>query len=70
MIPVDPAYLPVSALEVPRFAGIATVMRLPLRTLNAPGGAEIGFSGCPSTAARRTAPARATRRARCATPPP
>jgi guanidinopropionase len=47
MIPVDPAYLPVSALEVPRFAGIATVMRLPLRTLDAPGEAEIGFMGVP-----------------------
>lgn len=47
MIPVDPAYLPVSAMEVPRFAGIATVMRLPLRRLDAPEGAEIGFLGVP-----------------------
>ncbi len=47
MIPVDPAYLPVSALEVPRFAGIATMMRLPLRRLEAPEGAEIGFLGVP-----------------------
>jgi guanidinopropionase len=47
MIPVDPAYLPVSALEVPRFAGIATVMRLPIRTLDAPQGAEVGFFGVP-----------------------
>lgn len=47
MIPVDPAYLPVSALEVPRFAGIATMMRLPLRTPAAPEGAEIGFVGVP-----------------------
>lgn len=47
MIPVDPAYLPVSALEVPRFAGIATVMRLPLRSPDDPQGAEIGFLGVP-----------------------
>jgi len=47
MIPVDPAHLPVSALEVPRFAGIATVMRLPLRSLDAPGATEIGFLGVP-----------------------
>jgi guanidinopropionase len=47
MIPVDPAYLPVSALEVPRFAGIATVMRLPIRTIDAPQGAEVGFLGVP-----------------------
>jgi guanidinopropionase len=47
MIPVDPAYLPVSALEVPRFAGVATMMRLPQRTAEAPQGAEIGFLGVP-----------------------
>ncbi len=47
MTPVDPAYLPVSALEVPRFAGIATCMRLPLRDRAAPAGAEIGVFGVP-----------------------
>jgi guanidinopropionase len=47
MIPIDPAYLPVSAFEVPRFAGIATVMRLPLRRPEDPQGAEIGFLGVP-----------------------
>ena len=47
MIPVDPAYLPVSAMEVPRFAGIASAMRLPIRTPDAPEGAEIGFLGVP-----------------------
>ncbi len=47
MIPVDTAYLPVSALEVPRFAGVATMMRLPQRTAEAAGGAEIGFLGVP-----------------------
>ncbi len=47
MIPVDPAYLPVSALEVPRFAGIASMMRLPIRKPDAPEGAEIGFLGVP-----------------------
>jgi guanidinopropionase len=47
MIPVDPAYLPASALEVPRFAGIATMMRLPLRAIDAAQGAEIGFLGLP-----------------------
>lgn len=47
MIPVDADYLPVSAFEVPRFAGIATVMRLPLRSPDARDGAEIGFLGVP-----------------------
>ncbi|MEX5728787.1 guanidinopropionase [Rhodovulum iodosum] len=47
MIPIDPDYLPVSGLEVPRFAGIASVMRLPLRRLDAPKAAEIGFLGVP-----------------------
>ncbi len=47
MIPVDPAYLPVSAMEVPRFAGIASVMRLPIRTAAQAQGAEIGFLGVP-----------------------
>lgn len=47
MTPVDPAYLPVSAFDVPRFAGLATVMRLPVRTAAAPDGAEIGFLGIP-----------------------
>jgi guanidinopropionase len=56
MIPVDPAFLPVSALEVPRFAGIATVMRLPLRTLDSPQGAEIGFLGVPFDGATTNRP--------------
>jgi guanidinopropionase len=47
MIPVDPAYLPVSAMEVPRFAGIASAMRLPIRSAADPQGAEIGFLGVP-----------------------
>ena len=47
MDPVDPAYIPVSGLEVPRFAGIASMMRLPIRTAEAPGAAEIGFLGVP-----------------------
>ncbi|MEM1429250.1 MAG: agmatinase [Pseudomonadota bacterium] len=47
MDPVDPDYIPVSGLEVPRFAGIASMMRLPIRTAEAPGGAEIGFLGVP-----------------------
>lgn len=47
MTPLDPAYLPVSALEVPRFAGIATMMRLPVRSQDDPQGAEIGFLGVP-----------------------
>lgn len=47
MIPVDPAYLPPSGLDVPRFAGIASVMRLPIRSASAPLGAEIGFLGVP-----------------------
>ncbi|MEM9249784.1 MAG: agmatinase [Pseudomonadota bacterium] len=47
MTPVDPRYIPVSALEVPRFAGIASVMRLPQRDAAAPEEAEIGFLGIP-----------------------
>lgn len=47
MIPVDPAFLPPSALTVPRFAGVATVMRLPLLSPEAPAGAEVGFIGLP-----------------------
>ncbi|MCX7299895.1 MAG: agmatinase [Rhodobacterales bacterium] len=47
MIPVDPRYLPPSAMEVPRFAGIATTMRLPLRNVADPQGAEIGILGVP-----------------------
>ncbi len=47
MIPLDPDYIPVSAMEVPRFAGIASVMRLPVRSVAAPEGAEIGFLGVP-----------------------
>lgn len=47
MTPVDEAFLPVSGLAVPRFAGVATMMRLPLRSLADPGGAEIGVLGVP-----------------------
>ena len=56
MIPFDAAYLPVSAFEVPRFAGIATAMRLPLRTLESPQGAEIGFLGVPFDSATTNRP--------------
>lgn len=44
---VDEAFLPVSGLEVPRFAGVATMMRLPLRSIADPGAAEIGVIGVP-----------------------
>ncbi len=47
MEPVDPDFLPVSGLDVPRFAGVATMMRLPLRSVADPGGAEIGVVGVP-----------------------
>jgi guanidinopropionase len=47
MIPVDPAFLPPSAMEVPRFAGVASVMRLPMRSPEAPGETEIGLLGLP-----------------------
>lgn len=56
MIPVDPAYLPVSALEVPRFAGIASLMRLPIRHLDSPEGAELGFFGVPFDGATTNRP--------------
>ena len=56
MIPIDPDFLPVSALEVPRFAGIASVTRLPVRTLDAPQGAEIGFLGVPFDGATTNRP--------------
>ncbi len=41
---IDPAFLPVSALDVPRFAGVPTFMRLPHVPLDkvAGSGVEIG----------------------------
>ena len=56
MIPIDPAYLPVSGLEVPRFAGIASLMRLPVRHPHSPDGAEIGFFGVPFDGATTNRP--------------
>lgn len=56
MIPTDPDYLPVSALEVPRFAGIASMMRLPIRHMESPEGAEIGFFGVPFDGATTNRP--------------
>ena len=43
----DPAFLPPSGFDLPRYAGVATMMRLPLRSVEAPGGAELGFLGVP-----------------------
>lgn len=45
MDPVDPAFLPVSGLELPRFAGIPTFMRLPLAGLDS--SVEVGLVGVP-----------------------
>ncbi|MEM9222803.1 MAG: agmatinase [Pseudomonadota bacterium] len=56
MTPIDPAYIPVSALDVPRCAGLATMMRLPLRSADAPQGAEIGFLGIPYDGATTNRP--------------
>ncbi len=47
MTPIDPDYLPISGLDVPRFAGLATAMRLPVRSAAEPQGAEIGILGVP-----------------------
>ncbi|MEM7694204.1 MAG: agmatinase [Pseudomonadota bacterium] len=47
MTPVDADFLPISGLDVPRFAGPATAMRLPMRTPDAPDRAEIGLLGIP-----------------------
>ncbi len=46
---IDPAFLPVSALDVPRFAGVPTFMRLPHVPLDkvAGSGVEIGIVGIP-----------------------
>jgi guanidinopropionase len=41
----DPAFLPVSGFDLPRFAGIATFMRLPAPA--APDGIEVGLVGVP-----------------------
>ncbi len=43
----DDTYLPVSGMELPRFAGIATFMRLPHRRIEDAGGAQIGLVGVP-----------------------
>jgi guanidinopropionase len=45
--PLDPAHLPVSGLVLPRFAGLATFMRLPILTPDKPGKTEIGVVGIP-----------------------
>ena len=43
----DPDHLPPSAAELPRYAGPATFMRLPQRSIEAPGATEIGLVGVP-----------------------
>lgn len=43
----DDTYLPVSGMELPRFAGIATFMRLRHRRIEDAGGAQIGLVGVP-----------------------
>ena len=65
MTHVSTKHQPVDAALVPRFAGIATFMRLPL----APSaeGLDIALYGIPGTAAPPTAPARATGHERCET---
>ena len=45
--PVDPDFLPVSGLDLPRFAGIPTFMRLPQFSVAEPGKTEIGLVGVP-----------------------
>ncbi|GAB1364062.1 hypothetical protein MASR1M32_32980 [Rhodobacter sp.] len=62
-------FTPVSGLDLPRFAGVPTFMRLPYV---APGDArlqevDVGLIGAPGMAARPTAPGRGTGRASCAT---
>ena len=43
----DPDHLPPSASELPRYAGAASFMRLPQRTIEAPGATEVGLLGVP-----------------------
>jgi guanidinopropionase len=43
----DPAFLPISGLDLPRFAGIPTFMRLPWLQKSAWDGVEIGLIGIP-----------------------
>jgi guanidinopropionase len=51
------AYQPLSGMVVPRFAGIATFMRLPhLEPLNAPGEIDIGLVGVPFDGATTNRP--------------
>lgn len=45
--PVDADFLPVSGLDLPRFAGVPTFMRLPLFSAVEPGATEIGLIGVP-----------------------
>ena len=47
MRPQDPDHLPPSTSELPRYAGVPTFMRLPHRTIEAPGATEIGLIGVP-----------------------
>jgi guanidinopropionase len=49
MKPIDPAFLPVSGLDLPRFAGVPTFMRLPWiePSRAADAGVEIGIIGVP-----------------------
>ena len=47
MEPFDDAFLPVSGLVSPRFAGVPTFMRLPGHALRAPDATEVGVIGVP-----------------------
>ena len=62
MDPID--FTPVSGFDLPRFAGIPTFMRLPARRARRPARRAGGrrLLGIRGTAARRTAPGRATDR--------
>jgi guanidinopropionase len=47
MDPIDPRFMPLSGLELPRFAGVPTFMRLPMVALDAADEVEIGIIGVP-----------------------
>ncbi len=67
----DRDFTPVSGFDLPRFAGVATFMRLP----HVPpdderfGTVEVGLIGAPWDGGTTNARGRVTRRGHCATPP-
>ncbi len=64
----DPFFTPVSGFDLPRFAGVATFMRLPYVDFEHPRISEVqvGLIGALGMAVRRTARVRVMARVSCA----